>query len=469
MAEEKDTKKDVQAVAKQCTSNNSTTSSIPQNTENTQPQTPQKKSRKSQKKPLSINSRVYSIAIKCYEEQLVYGLEETYRRIRAFDKSRMHILAMLHNRDLVTDGIWVTPFEKGHLHIIGHCSSREKREYVSKVLNDLGIYFRPGVDDNLWQSGGVETVGDFTEYAMYCLHATEKAILDGKEPYDITEFVSNLSQDEIKQVLDGYTRIVDPQKRLTTGELEALDKSAYELGYNLGNFNQWYGSQPFLVRSNSKMRTIRESYNRGVDDRIEEGVEMCRVCIFIHGKGNTGKTYASKKALAGKRILDVGGGGTGKFDKLRPDTDAIVVDDDVIPNLLNMADNYICRAYRRSKDNPAWAGQYLIVTSNLTFDEWVTKCGITAKTQYGRETANYTAVKTRFCIGRILRDTTGKNQLFIEHMSSRGSGSVLAERKELVKDFLQKFNQTIAQYDPQKAKIDYSDVVTDLSMFTPIT
>lgn len=457
-------KKDVEALAKQSTSSNSSTESIAQNTAKTQ----DKKPKKPKKKPLALNSRVYSISIKCYLEQLPYGLEETYRRIRALDKARMQVLAILHDRCIITDGIWVSALEKPHLHIMARCSARKKREYVSKVLNDLGIYFRPGLDDDLWKNGGVETVGDFTALAVYLTHETEEAVLDGKELYDVTEIVSNLTIDEINQVRAGYTRIVDPQKRLTTAELEALDKGAYELGKELGDFSKWYGSQPFLVRSNSKMRTIKESYQRGVDDRIDEQTEMCRVCIFIHGKGNTGKTHAARVALSGKRILPVGGSGTGKFDKLRPDHDAIIVDDDIVPNLLNMTDNFICRAYKRGKDNPAWAGQYFIVTSNLTFDEWVTRCGIPAKNAVGRNTANYEAMLTRFCIGRIHKDTQGRNQLFLEQMSTRGSSAVLQERKELVKQFLQKYNETIAQYDPTKEAIDYSDVVTDLSFLAPI-
>lgn len=116
------------------------------------------------------------------------------------------------------------------------------------------------------------------------------------------------------------------------------------------------------------MKTIRESYDRGVNARIEEGAEMLRLCVFIHGEPNSGKTYASEKALSDKRYLTIKGGGSGKFDNLRVDHEAIIIDDDVCPNLLNMTDNYICRAYKRQSNNPAWTGNILLlqVTTHLT-------------------------------------------------------------------------------------------------------
>ena len=132
-----------------------------------------------------------------------------------------------------------------------------------------------------------------------------------------------------------------------------------------------FNELPFKIRSNAKMKTVKESYQRGVDRRIAENREVLRVCIFIKGEPNTGKTYTSLAALAGKRIYKIDGGGSGKFDNLRPDREAIVISDEVCPNLLNMADNYICKAYRRQNNNPAWAGNYFVVTSNLSFDDWV--------------------------------------------------------------------------------------------------
>lgn len=457
--------KDVEALAKQSTPSTST-ESIAQNTANTQEPKEHKGSKK-QRKVLAYQAKVYSFAVKCYDEQLPGGWANTVKLIRKLDK-KYHVLAIRHGRDLITDGIWACPTEKCHYHFIIRCTDRKARVHVYTILKLLGIVFRPGIDDELWKNHGVESIGDFTGYAVYLTHETADAIRDGKELYDVTEIISNLTLEEIEQVREGYNRLVDKSKRLTTPELEALDRDAKQMGYEMKNFESWYDSQPFIVRSNAKMKTIRESYERGVNMRLQEGSQICRMCLFIHGKPNTGKTYAAEQALAGRRQLQIGGGGTGKLDELRCDIEAIIVDDDKLPNLLNMSDNKICRAYKRNRNNPPWAGKYLIITSNHTFDKWVEDCGIPAKDQFGRNTAHYDALLSRFCIGRVLPSDAGYNQLYIQSMSTRGSTEVQRERADMMSDFLDKYNAVIKTYDPVKAQVDNSHILTDLSQFAPI-
>lgn len=436
--------------------NNSPAVIIPQKRGNNQAQN--KKSSKPDKRPLCIDSRVCTIALKFYDEQLPYGWDETCRRIRNVDKSKMQILGIRHDKDIITDGIWVSSLEKPHCHIEGRCTNKEKRFYVKDFLDMLGVYYRPGLDDDLWRGHGVETAGNFTGYAVYLTHQTEKAIADGKELYDVSEIISNLTPDEVSQVRDGYIRVSDKSTRLTTTELEALDKDAFELGYNMKNFQAWYSAQPFTVRSNAKMKIIRESYDRGVEARIEEQRDINRVCIFIKGSPDTGKTYAAEQALAGKQILSVNGGGTGKFDRLRPDHNAIIVDDDVCPNLLNMTDNYICRAYKRNSNNPAWAGEYFIVTSNLKFDEWVTSCGVKIHDNYGRPTQHYDAVCSRFFICQLVNEN-GVNHLALASPSTRGSVEKQTARANKFMEFKQSFDKVISTYVPGNNKVDFSNII----------
>ncbi len=373
-------------------------------------------------KVLSIQSKVYSVALKFYDEQLPKGEQAFVDAVRNSDKRLVQVLAIKHDRDLVSDGIWQVAQVKPHWHVIVRMNDRKRSMRVKNILDGLCIEFRPNVDDALWAGHGVETIGNFAGYATYLTHDTDEAIKDAKERYDVSEIVSNLTPEEVEQVREGYVRVSE-QRKVSQAELIALDKEAFDMGYNMKNFTEWYNEQPFSVRSNAKMRVIRESYDRGVEARIEQGQELnrlCifiqgasntgktyaakkanakmrviresydrgvearieqgqelnRLCIFIQGASNTGKTYAAKKAIEGRRILSIGGGGTGKFDRLRPDHDAIVVDDDVCPNLLNMTDNYITHAYKRNSNNPAWAGRYFVVTSNLTFEEWLEACGI---------------------------------------------------------------------------------------------
>jgi len=407
-------------------------------------------------------SKLYSVAIKCYEEQLPYGFEYTATQVQGLNPEDFQALMIRHDRDLVSDGIWQVSTEKWHIHLIIRTSDKKKRFRLNKMMERLGIVYRPGKDDLLWENHGVETVGNFSGYATYLTHETPDAIRDGKQLYDISEIISNLTLNEIKQVRDGYYRATVGPHIVTAEELAEMDAQAYSLGYGLGDFDSWYGSQPFHVRASAKMRTIRESYFRGVEVRVRERTAVNRLCVYIQGEPNTGKTYAATKALAGKQVLTIGGGGTGKFDYLRPDHDAIVIDDDIAPNLLNMTDNYICRAYRRNNNNPVWAGEYFIVTSNLSFESWLRKCGIKTKAIFeGDETVHYKAMLSRFFVCR-LKFENGVNRLALTSPSTRGSRKEQIERLKKYLDFRDKFDETMKGYKPGMNEVDYSGVIEQI-------
>lgn len=411
---------------------------------------------KSKCKCLTIVSKVYSLAIKIYDEQLPYGLQYVIDVIKQTDPSLFHLILIVHSRDdYAEDGsFWKPAFEKRHIHILFRCVDRKKRIRVGWLLKQLGIYFRPGADDWLWSHHGVETINNFAGYATYLTHETEQAIRDGKALYDISECISNLTIDELKAVRDGYLR-VNTGKKVTAKEMAEIDDVAYNLGKELGNFDKWYGTLPFEVRSHAKMKTVRESYNRGVNDRVSEHTEICRLCVYIQGEPNTGKTYASKKALAGKEIHTVEGGGTGKFDSLRADHDAIIISDDVCPNLLNLTDNYICRVYKRQSNNPAWSGSYFIVTSNLSFTDWLSECHIDVNSKH------YKAMLSRFYVCEIKAKGDGTNYLALKSASNRGSIEEQKQRAEMFMDFQKKFNEIMSDYHPTTETVDYSSMIDD--------
>lgn len=417
----------------------------------------EKKWDKSKCKCLPITAKVHSLAIKIYDEQLPHGLDALFASIRATDSKYFHVLAIVHNRCTYVDDckFWQPSVLKRHIHIIVRCTNRKHRIRVKQILDCLGIVFRPGTDDWLWSHHGVETVNNFAAYAMYLTHETEDAIRDGKELYDISEIVSNLTIDEVKAVRNGYLRVSDSGKRVSAKDMAEIDNIAYTLGKELGNFDKWYSTLSFEVRSHSKMKTVRESYNRGVNDRIAENSEVNRLCIYIQGEPNTGKTYAAKKALAGKAIHTVEGGGTGKFDTLRADHDAIIISDDVCPNLLNMTDNYICRAYRRQNNNPAWAGKYFIVTSNLSFEDWLRECKINTNSKH------FSAMVSRFYVCEILHKDDGTNYLALKSASDRGSIDEQMKRAEMFMDFQRKFNEIMSGYNPNTDAVDYTSMIDE--------
>ena len=443
------------------------TNTIPQPGAAMQPPVPPPgKKGKRERHMLGIDSKVHAVAIKCYDEQLPYGRDYTFNAIQQTDKSQFQVLAIVHDRDTVTAGIWLESAIKPHLHIIVRCVDRKKRIRVRTIMDCLGIVFRPGLGDIIWQEHGVETIGNYTGYAMYLTHETKEAIDDAKELYSVDELISNLTKDEIIHIRDGYTRVSANAHKVTSDELAALDQDAYNLGYTLKNFAQWYDAQPFTVRSHTKLKTIRESYERGVNARLEEGRAITRLCIYIQGPPNSGKTYAALAALDGKQVLSIGGGGSGKFDRLRPDHDAIVIDDDVCPNLLNMTDNYICRAYKRNSNNPAWAGRYFIVTSNLPFAAWLENSGIRIKDNPRTPSAHYTAMLSRFYICEI-RYANDVAHLTLVSSSMRGSSGEQLARAEMFAEFAERFNATIANYSFATNDDNIIDLIATLDPFSP--
>ena len=463
-----DNKNDAPAIPRQNAPNITiTANTIPQPGAAIQPPVPPPPSKKGKRErhTLGIDSKVYALAIKCYDEQLPHGRDYTFNAIRQIDKSQYQIIAIIHDRDTVTAGIWAEATVKPHLHVIIRCVDRKKRIRVSTFLNWLGIYFRPNFDDALWREHGVETIGNYTGYTMYLTHETKEAIDDAKELYSVDELISNLTKDEIIHIREGYIRVSANAHKVTSDELAALDQDAYNLGYEMKNFAQWYDAQPFTVRSNAKIKTIRESYERGVNARLEEGRAITRLCIYIQGPPNSGKTYAALAALDGIQILTVGGGGTGKFDRLRPDHDAIVIDDDVCPNLLNMTDNYICRAYKRNNNNPAWAGRYFIVTSNLSFADWLRKSGIDISDKRGNPSTHYTAMWSRFYICEI-RYTDSVAHLALVSSSTRGSSTEQFERAKMFVEFAERFNTIIASYTPATDSENIVDLIATLDPFS---
>lgn len=409
-------------------------------------------------KCLNILSSVHSAAFKVYEEQLVYGWDYTMNAIKtAFKSSYMQVEGIMHYKDYLEDSnFWVPSIEKPHFHIIFRLVDRKDRIRIKTVLKALGIEFRQGLDDNLLKEHGCETVQNFSSYSLYLTHETEDAILDGKALYDLSEVVSNLTESELEQIREGYVRPSEKRK-LTQAELISLDKEAYDKGFELADFEDWYNSLSFVVRSNAKMKVIRESYTRGVEAKIRENKSLPRLCVFIQGAPNTGKTYAAAHSIKGD-YLSVGGGGNGKFDNLKPSHNAIIIDDDICPNLLNMSDNYICKAYRRNKDNPVWAGEYLIITSNLSFLEWLDSCGIKVKDMFGRLTGHAKAMQSRFFICELRQTPTGQNRLACLSASDRGTVEEQFKRADMFVEFQKTFDGIIANYNPSNNKVDYSKI-----------
>lgn len=397
---------------------------------------------------LTSESSVRSISLKFYFEQIPDGENVLYDTIRGIDKGKYHVLAIKHDKDTVGDDFWEPSVEKPHFHIIARSSNNSPTK-LGTVLNMFGVVFRKGLDDVLLAHHGAETVRNFANMAVYLTHDTEDAILDGKYQYQISDIVSNLTEDEIMRVRDGYIRLHDIGK-VSDSDMAVLDKEARQLGYDLKDFDEWYGSLPYKVRSNCHIKTIKESYELGVSERMETGInlDVPRLCIFIRGEANLGKTYASKASVIGLKIREVVKG-SGRYDDIRLSDDVLIADDVEMANILNMCDNRICRARKRCKGSPIWSGRYVIVTSNKSFEEWV---------RSSPDNDDIEACRSRFFICHIETDSDGTHYLHCDSPASRGSSEVRLGLKARYIEFRDKFNDTIKCYKPSTIKVDYSDL-----------
>lgn len=417
-----------------------------------------KRGRKTPNKIYTAESSIRTFSIKHYVEQIKGYSEgcneneliETYlQNVENIDNSRITVIAILHDKDYVEKSdFWQPSAEKFHIHVWGIVKDSSPTK-LRVVFNMLGIDGSRPEDAEMWKHHGAEPIASsFEECALYATHETIQAVKDGKTKYNLSDIHTNLDMNELLK-LRGCAEENKNGKQLSKDiELAKIDAEAYSRGYNLQDFNEWFYELPFLVNSNSNLeRVCRNSYNRGIQKLAEDSPNLVRVCVFIQGEGNVGKTYAAHSALADKKILDIDGGGSGKFDRLLPTTEAIVIDDQVCPNLLNMTDNRICQAYRRQNNNPYWCGKYFVVTSNLSFRDWVESCGLKTTDSNCNDTSNYKALLTRFYVCKVSK-VDGVNRLLCISQSTRGTIAEQNERNAEFIKFKEKFNLTISQYYP---------------------
>jgi hypothetical protein len=463
-----------------------------------------KENKSEDKKPnhkiLSWNSSVRTLNLKFYSEQLMYAylstkeLSDYYNFLLAnfndmksqgkditlkdtsfdylFNRLKARILSLDSDFEVMSivhdkctkanpDDIFELAILKPHMHMVIK-KKGNKTFRVSSCLKELGIHFRRYVDNKLWIHG-VSTCGNFASSVAYLTHETDKAMRDGKYLYDRSLIVSNLPTEAIDDYREGYL-LSSEKRRLTQQELAKLDKQFFDWGHDLKDFNALYNSLNFIERSNSKIRTIKESYYRGIEDRINNDPPYInRMCLFIQGPSNTGKTYSLNSALTqlGEKIFKVSGGGTGKFDKLAISDTAILIDDESCPNPLNMSDSRITTAYKRQNNNPYWTGEILVVTSNIDFFSWCEESNLNVKSFDGSSINKHgQAMKSRFILAEV-KNIGGTNQIFINDdlKNLRGTPKEREEKILIAKKIINLANEEMKNYKPQNyknLKIDYT-------------
>lgn len=116
------------------------------------------------------------------------------------------------------------------------------------------------------------------------------------------------------------------------------------------------------------------------------------------------------------------------------------------------------KAYKRQSNNPYWCGDTFVVTSNLSFREWLEKSNLKTTNRDGSDNEHYRAMLSRFYICSI--EPCGEhNYLACSSPSTRGSYDEQQTRKDMFVKFRDSFNAIMSEYIPDTKKISYDDIL----------
>lgn len=406
---------------------------------------------------LTMESSVPDLSIKVYEEQIDGGLPALRERILALDKSEYWAFAIVHDKDEVEDSIFEPALKKPHVHVPilrvkRTAGNRIDRRKVSTFLKLLGITFRPGLDDELWKQRGVERIHDLAKSVAYLTHETKEADLAGKHVYERSEIISNLDPAEIDQLREGYTRINAVAHKADLATQAELAELAYKVGYTgAQSWSEFEKSLPFMLQKGSSQVFYRRRYAEGLAKKVEENRSLVRLAIFIEGPKDLGKTTGALRAIEkmGLSCYSVSDGGkTGRWDRLTPSHDALLIDDAVVHDVLGLADNKVCEVYRRGGENPYFCGKLLVVCSNLPFNDWLKVCNVPDR--------QIEAARSRFYICRAT-EKNGEPALVLDSYSTRGTTAEQSKRMDMFLKFAKPMEASMREYKAiKKEQVDYS-------------
>lgn len=442
-----------------------------------------KRGKSKKNKHLTIHSRTLTLALKFYPEQMMntqarqsitnpktgridYSLwtdgdlldqAKAYltERIKNFstyfnsfkspqDKSKRHweVEAICHDRDEIAnpDDMFAPAIVKPHFHVIIR-DANNKRFFVETVLKALGLHYQKE-DSELFYEHGCTTVADFNAYSVYLTHETEQAKKDGKELYDLSEVMTNMTLDELKDIRAGYSRLQSKSK-LSDHDWNELANYASKLGDELGDFDAWSKSVlTFAQRTGRKFKALQDEFNKHLTDAVDDSPDLTRCCILISGNANDGKSWTTTHALQnlGEKIYPARSS-SGKYDGLQSTATAMTFDDRMITDALNVTDNRAVVLHGRGTGgDKAWLGRYVVVTTNLPIGDFFNN--------QVRFNSQIDAIKSRFYTCILVYDYYGHGHLEVVDACTRGTAKDIQARNDLFTRFADEFNKLIANYHP---------------------
>lgn len=385
---------------------------------------------------------------KAYLNERVNNFSTYFNRFKSpQDKSKRHweVEAICHDKDEVAnpDDMFAPSVIKPHFHVILR-DANNKRFFVETVLKALGLNYQKE-DSQLFYEHGCTTVADFNAYSVYLTHETEQAKRDGKEFYDLSEVMTNMTLDELKDIRAGYSRLQSKSK-LSDNDWNELAEYADKLGDDMGDFDAWSKDVlTFAQRSSSKFKALQEEFNKHLTDAVDASPDLTRCCILISGNPNDGKSWTTTHALQnlGEKIYPARSS-SGKYDGLQSTATAMTFDDRMITDALNVTDNRAVVLHGRGTGgDKAWLGRYVLVTTNLPITDFFSN--------QVRFESQIDAIKSRFYTCVLTYDNFGRGHLEVVDASTRGTAKDIQARNDLFTRFADEFNKLIANYHPLAA------------------
>ena len=364
---------------------------------------------------------------------------------------------------------WNPQLEKIHLHI-EVLTKTGKATDIQVILNyfrKMGLRLREDADTIGLRSGWIQKLDKqkkaHIKMMVYHTHETDEAKADGKHEYSREEVFTNIDFSTLSEWYQIYDSVLSHKHENDGFEVKNLARDAgrHIMKYRQTFLDFWHSEKvPYCIGIQSKYRNYaKEEFDIGVSEFMEskESLDRVRCSIFINGDGMTGKTFTSELALKvlGFKVISVGCG-SGKFDNVRPSHDGLVISDKSLPDPFDVADNKPVFLHRRNSGDPLFLGQWVIITYNGTFWQYVDSVYSKAS-WYGNPHA-MDALHSRFyCLdvnnfqNRQLwlnPDRNHKNPV-TGSLEWRGNQETVQIRHTMLKEFMDTYNSLILNYNPE--------------------
>lgn len=420
---------------------------------------------KMKKREWNLNSRVNVCWFKFYAEQVGcpqgadFDTQLKYLRDYFYGLTKQTFDywwdSIIHYRDTNIDDLWGKSSEKPHAHLLTVSCRRQSSNNkliphrISTLINSLGLNYRPE-DDIMMSRGGIIPLSyqknEHIRSMVYHTHETVEAQETiGKELYDRSERYTNIPSDVLDEWYEYYFKFMNMSKRHdvelpTKAKISDYMDYAFDLGFHCDDLDDFLNSIPrHHLLANGVINSIRFMYEQGVTQFLKSPAakHLIRCCIYIQGEANTGKTHTTNLTFEELKIpcVNIDGSDSGRFDNVTPSVKALLFNDTSVPNILNLADNKAVALYRRNRNNPIFCGNYIVITSNLSFNDFLAK--------YAYQFAQRKAISSRFYVVELDPYTSTLNVI---DRSTRGLPDEISERDKLFDTFKETFERLHLPY-----------------------